>query len=92
MHEMQRLGEDTSKMFNLFINKMDGLNPNQFQGVHMNDIPTVKDLLTLNIVLYDIDFVDGNIIGKLARRCAQKYENYCATAKIQQQHMLREQH
>ena len=41
----------------------------------MNDIPTVEDLLTLNIVLYDIDFVDGYIIGKLARRSVQKHGN-----------------
>ena len=54
---------------------MDGLSPNQFQGVHMNGIPTVEDLLTLNILLYDIDIVDGNIIGELARRSVQKYEN-----------------
>ena len=54
---------------------MDGLSPNQFHGVHMNDIPTVEDLLTLNILLYDIDFVDGNIVGELARRSVQKYEN-----------------
>ena len=75
MHGNQRLEEKTSKLFNLFINKMDGLNPNQFQGVHMNDIPTVEDLLTLTIVLYDIDNVDGNIIGELARWSVQKYEN-----------------
>ena len=54
---------------------MDGLTPNHFQGVHMNDIPTVEDLLTLNILLYDIDIVDGNIIGELARRSMQKYNN-----------------
>ena len=41
----------------------------------MNDIPFVEDLLTLNIVLYDIDIVDGNINGELARRIVQKYEN-----------------
>ena len=41
----------------------------------MNDIPTVEDLLTLNIVLYDIDIVDGNIVGELARRSVQKHEN-----------------
>ena len=41
----------------------------------MNDIPTVEDLLTLNIVLYDIDIVDGNIIGEVARRSMQEYEN-----------------
>ena len=54
---------------------MDGLSPNQFQGVHMNDIPAVEDLLTLNFLLYDIDIVDGNIVEKLARRSVQKHEN-----------------
>ena len=54
---------------------MDGLSPNQFHQVHMNDIPTVEDQLTLNILLYDIDIVDGNIIGELARRSVQKYDN-----------------
>ena len=71
----QRLEEKTSKFFNLFINKMDGLTPNQFQGVHMNDIPFVEDLLTVNILLYDIDIVDRNIFGELARRSMQKYNN-----------------
>ena len=75
MHGNQRLEEETSKLFNLFINKMDELSPNQFQGVRMNDVPTVEDLLTLNILLYDIDIVDGNIVGELARRSVQKYEN-----------------
>ena len=41
----------------------------------MNDIPTVEDLLTLNILLYDIDIVNGNIVGELASRSVQKYEN-----------------
>ena len=75
VHGYQRLEEETSKLFNLFINKLDGLNPNQFQEVHMNDIPTVEDLLILNIVLYDINIVDGTIIGELARRSVQKYDN-----------------
>ena len=75
LHAYQRLEEETSKMFNSFINKMDGLSPNQFKGVHMNGIPIVKDLLTPNILLYYIDIVDGTIIGELARRSVQKYEN-----------------
>ena len=54
---------------------MDALSSDQFEGVHMNDIPFVEDLLTLNIVLYDIDTVDGNIIGELAGRSIQKYKN-----------------
>ena len=75
LHGTQRLEGETSKLFNLFINKMDGLSPNQFQGVHMNGIPIVEDLLTLNILLNDIDIVDGNIVGEVARRGVQKYEN-----------------
>ena len=75
MHGNKCLEEETSKLFNLFIKKRDGLNLNEFRGVHMNDIPTVEDLLTLNSVLFDIDIVDGNIIADFARRSAQKYEN-----------------
>ena len=41
----------------------------------MNEIPIVEDLLTINILLYDIDIVDGNIIGKLARRSVLKNDN-----------------
>ena len=40
----------------------------------MNDFLIVEVLLTLNILRYDIDFVDGNIIGELARRSVWKYE------------------
>ena len=75
LHGNQRLEEEKSKIFNSFISKMDGLSPNQFKGVHMNDIPIVEDLLTLNILLYDIDIVDGNIFRELARRSVQKYDN-----------------
>ena len=74
LHGTHRLEEETSKLFNLFINKMDGLSADQFQGFHMNDIPIVEDLLTLNILLYGIDIVDWNIFGELARRSVQKYE------------------
>ena len=54
---------------------MDGLSADHFQRVHINDIPFVEDLLTFNILRYDIDIVDKNIIGELARRSVQKYEN-----------------
>ena len=69
-----RMEGETPKLFNSFIIKMDGLTPSQFQGVHMNVIPIVEDLL-LNICLYDIDIVDGNIILELARRRMLKYES-----------------
>ena len=75
LHGTQRLEEETSKVFNWFMNKKDVLSADQFQVVHMNDIPIVEDLLALSILLYDIDIVDGNVIGELARRRVQKYEN-----------------
>ena len=40
----------------------------------MIDIPKVEEMLQLNIFLYDIDFVDGELIGELARRSVQKFE------------------
>ena len=54
---------------------MDGPSLNHFQGVHMNDIPIVEDLLTHNILLYDIDIANVKIIGELAKRSVQNYEN-----------------
>ena len=66
LHGNQGLEEGTSKLFSFFINKMDGGSLNQIHGVHMNDIPIVEDLLSLNILLFDIDFVDDNIVGELA--------------------------
>ena len=70
----ERLQEETSKIFNLFRNKCGEGEPSKSQGVHMTDIPKVEDLMQLNIFLYDIDFVDGELICELCRRSIQKYE------------------
>ena len=40
----------------------------------MTDIPKVQEMLQLNFFHYDIDFVDGELIGELARRRIQKLE------------------
>ena len=70
----ERLEEETSKIFKPFLNNCGEGDPSKFQGVHMTDILKVEEILQLNIFLYDIDFVDGELIGELARRCIQKYE------------------
>ena len=41
----------------------------------MNDIPIVEHLPTLTILLYDIDIVDGYIIGEFVRRSVQEDDN-----------------
>ena len=40
----------------------------------MTDIPKVEEILQFNNFLYDIDFVDGELIGELARRSFQMFE------------------
>ena len=74
LHGNGKLEEETSKIFNLFLNNCKEGDPPKFQGVQMTDIPRVEDLLQLNIFLYHIDFVDGELIGALCRRSIQKYE------------------
>ena len=64
-------------MLNLFISKVDGLSPNQFQEVHMNNIPTVEYLLTLNILLYDIDIVDAKLSENLQDEACRNTKILC---------------
>ena len=68
LHGNKKLEEETSKIFNIFPIRSEERDVSKFQGVHLNDIPEVEDLLQLNILLYDIDFVDGKLIGELCRR------------------------
>ena len=74
LHGKEKLEEETSKIFELFPNNSGEGDPSKFQGVHMTDIPKVEEMLHLNKFLYDIDFVDGELIGELCRRSIQKYE------------------
>ena len=73
-HGNGKLDEDISKIFNLFLNNSEKGDVSNFQGVHLKDIPKVEDLLQLNIFLFDIDFVDGELIDELCRRSIQKYQ------------------
>ena len=74
MHGIERLEEKTSKIFNFFLNNCGEADPSKFQGVHMTDIPKVEEILQLNNSLFDIEFVDAELIGELARRSIQKFE------------------
>ena len=56
-------------------NRFDGLSRIHFQGVNLNNNPNVEDQLTLKNLLYDINIVDGDIIGELARQIVQKCKN-----------------
>ena len=40
----------------------------------MDDIPTVEDIVGINIFIYDIDLTDSAMVGEFARRSIKKYE------------------
>ena len=39
----------------------------------MDDIPSVEDIVRINVFIYDIDLIDGGMFGELARRSIKKY-------------------
>ena len=70
----QRLEEETSKLFNPFLINSTNLDPSKFQGVCMDDIPSVEGIVGINIFIYEIHLTDGANVGELARRSIKKYE------------------
>ena len=74
LHGNEKLEEETSKIFSLFLNNSEERNPSKIQCFHMTDIPKVEETLQLNIFHYDTDFVDEELIGELARISIQKFE------------------
>ena len=40
----------------------------------MDDIPSVEEIVSINIFIYDVDLIDGAMVGELARRSIKKYE------------------
>ena len=75
LHGNGGLEGKTSKMLRLLLEKIGTTNPASFQGVRMNYIPNVEDLVQSNIFLYDKDFVDGAMTGELARKSVGKHSN-----------------
>ena len=74
MHGNERLEEETSKLFNLFLVNSTKPDPSKFQEVCMDDIPSVEDIVGINIFIYDIDLIDGAMNGDFAQRSIKKFE------------------
>ena len=70
----ERLEEETSKLFNLFLVNSTNLDLSKFQGVCRDYIPSVEDMVGINFFLYNIDLIDNAMVGELARRSIRKYE------------------
>ena len=65
----------SSKLFTLFPEKIGGTNRASFQGVCVDDCAILEDLVQVNICLRDVYFVDGAMVGELARRSVGKHSN-----------------
>ena len=65
LHGNERLEEETSKLFNLFLVNSTNPDLSKFQGVCMDDIPSVEDIVGISIFVYDIDLIDGAMVGEL---------------------------
>ena len=76
LHGNERLEEETSKFFNLFPVNSTNPDTSKFQGACMDDIPSVEDIKVINVFIYDIDLIDGAMVGELPRRSIKKYEKY----------------
>ena len=74
LHGNERLEEEKSKLFNLFLVNSTNPDPSKFQAVCMDDIPSVEYIVGINFFIYDLDLSDGAMVGELARRCIKKYE------------------
>ena len=74
LHGNERLEEETSKNFNLFLVCSTNPDPSEFQGVCMDDIPSVEVIVGINFFIYDIDLIDSAMVWELARRSMKKYE------------------
>ena len=67
--------EETSKMFNIFLEHIGGTDPASFQVICLNDLSIEQDVVSINIFLYDMHIVDGAMIGDFAKRGIGKHSN-----------------
>ena len=82
LHGNERLEEETSKLFILFLVINTNPDPSKFQGVRMDDIPSVEDIVGMNIFIYDIDLFEGAMIGGTCTTKHQKAIEECSIDTI----------
>ena len=68
LHGNKKLEKETSKIFKLSLKNSGERDASKIQGVHLNYIPKVEGLLQLHIFLYDLDFVDKELIDELCEK------------------------
>ena len=74
LHGNEKLEEETSELFSLFLVNSTNPDPSKFQGICMDDIPSLEDIVGINIFIYDLDLINGAMVGELARQSIKKYQ------------------
>ena len=62
LHRSERLEDDFSNFFIGALEKTGGIDSANFQGVCMENIAAVEDIVETDIFLYDFDTVDRSMI------------------------------
>ena len=75
LHGNERPEEETSKLFNLSLKKTGGIDPANFRGVCMEGVGAVQDFVQADIFFYDVDIVNGSMVGEFATRSVGNYSN-----------------
>ena len=72
--EMRNSKKKHQKLFNFYLINSSNPDPSKVQGVCLDDIPSVEDIVRINIFIYDIDPIDIAMVGELARRSIKNYK------------------
>ena len=71
MRDLRKKHQSYSISFLLTVQILTLQNLKEFAWI---DIPSVEDIVGINIFIYDIDLIDDAMVGELARRSIKKYE------------------
>ena len=67
------IGANAKYLFSSFLYES-GHDAINFRGVSIDHLVIVENAIKHNILIYDIDIVDGDFVGELARRSVEMYE------------------
>ena len=75
LHGNEKLEEEISNLFNLYIEETGETVPSNIQGVYMEDIAAVEDFVQAGNFIYDFDIDDRSMIGQPTTGSVGKHSN-----------------
>ena len=75
LQRIERLEKEISRIFNLFLEKTNGIDPANIRIVCMENIAAVEDIVHANFFQYDIDVLNGSLTREVVRKSVRNYSN-----------------